>query len=54
MTSHDEAAKEQLFKTLQADGKKNKNYHIRQALQIYDVEDVPEEVDLNPQIMKVE
>jgi hypothetical protein len=24
MTSHDEAAKEQLFKALQADGKKNK------------------------------
>lgn len=54
MTSHDEAAKEQLFKALQADDNKNKNYHIRQALQIHDVEDVPEEVDLNSQIRKVE
>jgi len=50
MTDCDEAIKEQLFKALQVDGKKNKNYHIRQALQICDVENVPEEVDFNPQM----
>ena len=52
MTGCGEAVQEQLFKALQADGNKKRNYHIRQALQICDVENVPEEVDLNPQIGK--
>jgi len=50
MTDCDEAVKQQLFRALQVDDKKNKNYHIRQALQICNVENVPEEVDFNPQI----
>mgnify|MGYP006882772261 CR=1 FL=1 len=54
MSGYNDAVEEQLFKALQEDGKKTKNYHIRQALQIYAVENVPEEVDLNPQIRKVE
>jgi len=54
MTGCCEALEEQLFKALQADDKKTKNYHIRQTLQICDMGNVPEEVELNPEIGKVE